>query len=144
MLSYQLVSQHFLRVEVRDEEADVVALNLLPPEDDEVLCSPHHETHELVTQKFLDVVSLFDGDRNSNRVNAWLYQDPFLLVPGDDHGVEEELWRLLDLDLWLVVSLHLLTGEVLRRKELSPRIRIRQKLTSRHMAASSVLLTHNR
>ena len=98
-----------------------------------------------LTQKFLNVVGLFDGDRNSNRVNARLYQDPFLLVPGDDHRVEEELWGLLDLDLRLVVSLHLLTGEVLRRKELSPRILwTRQKLTSRHMAASSVLLTHNR
>ena len=111
---YQLVPEHLLCVEVCDEKADIVTLNLLPPQDYKVLGSPHHKTHELVTQKFLDVVSLFDGDRNSNRVNAWLYQDPFLLVPGDDHRVEEEHWRLLDLNLRLVVSLNLLAGEVLQ------------------------------
>ena len=101
-------------MEVGDEKADVVALNLLPPEDHEVLGPPHHEPHELVTQQLLDVVGLFDGDRNSDRVDAWLYQDPFLLVPGDNHWVEEELGRLLDLNLRLVVPLHLLTGEVLQ------------------------------
>ena len=47
---HQLVSQHLLGVEVGDEEANVVSLDLLPPEDDKVLRPPHHESHELVAQ----------------------------------------------------------------------------------------------
>ena len=47
---HQLVSQHLLGVEVGDEEADVVSLDLLPPEDDKILRPPHHESHELVAQ----------------------------------------------------------------------------------------------
>ena len=47
---HQLVSQHLLGVEVGDEKADVISLDLLPPEDDEVLRPPHHKSHELVAQ----------------------------------------------------------------------------------------------
>ena len=70
--SYQLVSQHFLRVEVGDEKADVVALNLLPPQDDEVLRAAHHEPHELVAEQLLHVVRLLDCYRDPHRVNARL------------------------------------------------------------------------
>ena len=108
------MSQHLLRVKVGDEEADVVALDLLPPQDHEVLRSPHHEAHELVAKQLLDVIRLFDCDRDPDRVDAGLYQDPLLLVPGHDDRVEEKLWRFLDLDLGLVVPLHLLAGEVLQ------------------------------
>ena len=44
------MSQHLLGVEVGDEKADVISLDLLPPEDDKVLRPPHHESHELVAQ----------------------------------------------------------------------------------------------
>ena len=64
MESHQFVSQHFLGVKVSDEEADVVALNLLPPQDDEVLRPPHHESHELVAEQLLYIVGLLDGDGN--------------------------------------------------------------------------------
>ena len=60
----QLVPQHLLRVEVGDEEADVVTLDLLPPQDDEVLRPSHHESHELVAEQLLYVVGLLDGDGN--------------------------------------------------------------------------------
>ena len=62
----KLVPQHLLRVEVGDEEADVVTLDLLPPQDDEVLRSAHHEAHELVAEQLLHVVRLFDCDRDPN------------------------------------------------------------------------------
>ena len=60
----KLVPQHLLCVEVGDEEADVVTLDLLPPQDDEVLRPPHHESHELVAEQLLYVVGLLDGNGN--------------------------------------------------------------------------------
>ena len=59
---HELVAQHLLGVEVGDQEADVVTLDLLPPQDDKVLRPPHHETHELVAQQLLYVICLLDGD----------------------------------------------------------------------------------
>ena len=100
-------------MKVCDEKADVVALNLLPPQDDEVLCSPHHEAHEHPAEQAVNVVQLLDGDGDPHRIDAGLYQNFLLLVPGYDNRVQKQLRRLLDLNLRLVVSLHLLTGEVL-------------------------------
>ena len=111
---YQFVFQHLLRIKIRDEEADIITLDLLPPENEEVLGPPHHEAGELVAEKPLDVVCLLDCDGDSHRIDARLYENFLSLVPGDDDGVEENLRRLLDLYLRLVVSLHLLTGEVLQ------------------------------
>jgi hypothetical protein len=42
------------------------------------------------------------------------YQDSLLLIPGNDDRIKEKFRRLLDFDLGLVVSLHLLAGEVLQ------------------------------
>ena len=63
---HELVAQHLLGVEVGDQEADVVTLDLLPPQDDEVLRAAHHEAHELVAEQLLHVVRLFDCDRDPN------------------------------------------------------------------------------
>ena len=68
----KLVPQHLLGVKVGDKEADVVALNLLPPQDDEVLRAAHHEPHELVAEQLLHVVGLLDCYRDPHRVNARL------------------------------------------------------------------------
>ena len=89
-------------------------LNLLPSENDKVLGPPHHEPGELVGQQLLYLVRLLDGDRDPDGVDGGLDEDPLLLVPGDDDGVEQHLRRLLHLDLGLVVALHLLRGEVLQ------------------------------
>ena len=62
----EFVSQHLLSVEVGDEEADVVTLDLLPPQDDEVLRAAHHEAHELVAEQLLHVIRLLDRDRDPN------------------------------------------------------------------------------
>ena len=59
---YQLVPEHFLRVKVGDEKADVVALNFLPPQDDKVFRPPHHESHEHLAQEGVDIVQLLDGN----------------------------------------------------------------------------------
>ena len=56
--------EHSLCVEVGDEEGDVIAFDGFPSQNDEVLGSHHHESHEFVAQDFLDFVGLFyrDGD----------------------------------------------------------------------------------
>ena len=59
-------------MKVCDEKADVVALNLLPPQDDKVLRTAHHEPHELVAEQLLHVVCLLDCDRDTHRVDARL------------------------------------------------------------------------
>ena len=63
---YKLVPQHLLSVKVSDEEADVVTLDLLPPQDDEVLGAAHHEPHELVAEQLLHVVRLLDCYRDTH------------------------------------------------------------------------------
>ena len=68
----KLVPQHLLGVKVSDKEADVVALDLLPPQDDEVLGAAHHEPHELVAEQLLHVVRLLDCYRDPHGVNARL------------------------------------------------------------------------
>lgn len=88
-------------------------LDRLPPKDDKILRPPHHEPHELVAEQLLNLVCLLDGNRDPDRVDGRLDEHPLLLVPGYDHWVEEHLWRLLHLDLGLIVSLHFLRGEVL-------------------------------
>ena len=59
---YKLVPQHLFSVKVGDEEANVIALDLLPPQDDKVLGTAHHEPHELVAEQLLHVVRLLDCD----------------------------------------------------------------------------------
>ena len=59
---YKLVPQHLFSVKVGDEEADVITLNLLPPQDDKVLSTAHHEPHELVAEQLLHVIRLLDCD----------------------------------------------------------------------------------
>ena len=66
---HQLVPQHLLSVEVRDEEADVVTINLLPPKNYKVLCPPHHEPHEFVTQQLLYFISLFNSNGNPKNLS---------------------------------------------------------------------------
>jgi len=109
----QFVSEHDLCVEVGDQEADVITLDLFPSENDEVLGPSHHELGELVAQQFLDLVRLLDCNGYSNRVNGRFYEYPLLLVPGDNHWVQQQLWRLPNLNFWFVVALDLLRAEVL-------------------------------
>lgn len=111
---HQLVLVHLLRVEVGDEEADVIALHRFPSQDEEVLGSHHHEAHELVAQDLLDLVRLFDGDADPHRVDGALDQDFLLIVAADHHRLQKQLFAAPDLHLRLVVPFHHLRGEVLQ------------------------------
>ena len=63
---YQLVSEHFLSVKIGDKKADIVTLNLLSPQDDKVLRSSHHESHEHLAEEGVDIVQLLDGNGHSH------------------------------------------------------------------------------
>lgn len=99
----QLVLVHLLRVKIRNQEANVVALDRFPPQDDKVLRPHHHEPGELVAQDLLDLVGLLDGDADPDRVDRRFDQDAFLLVARNDHRRQQQLLAGPHLDLRLVV-----------------------------------------
>ena len=83
------------------------------------------------TLKISQIITKSTTNHNlPNRVDAWLNENSLLLIPGDNHRVKQQLRGLLnlwqsqinscekikktDLNLWLVVPLHLLAGEVLQ------------------------------
>ena len=82
------MSEHFLSVKIGDEKADIIALNLLSPQDDKVLGSSHHESHEHLAEQGVDIIQLLNGDGDPDRVDAGLYHDLLLLIPRDDDGVK--------------------------------------------------------
>lgn len=64
----QFVLIHLFCVKISYQETDVISVHRFPPQDDEILCPHHHETHELFTQDFLDLISLFNHYAHSYRV----------------------------------------------------------------------------
>ena len=65
----------------------------LASEDDEVLGALHHEACKLVAEDAFDLVRLLDLDAESDRVNGWFDEYPFVLVAGDRQWVEEYFLR---------------------------------------------------
>lgn len=111
---HQLVFIHLFCVEVGDEEADVIALNRFPPQDEEVLCSHHHEPHKFMAEDLLNLIGLFDSNADSHGVYRPLDQDLLLVIAAYDHRLQQKLFAAPNLHLRLVVSLHHLRGEVLQ------------------------------
>ena len=60
----------------------VVYLHWLPPKDDEVLRTLHHESGEFVAQNTLDLVRLLDFDTHSDRINGRLDEYTLVFIPG--------------------------------------------------------------
>lgn len=99
----QFVLVHLFCVEVRDEEADVVALDRFPAQNHKIFGPHHHETRKLVAQNLLNFVGLLHGDADPDRVYARLDEDAFLFVAADHHRGQQELLRTLYLHFGLVV-----------------------------------------
>lgn len=110
----QLVLVHLLCVEVGDEEADVVALNWFPPQDEEILRSHHHKAHEFMAQNLFNLICLLDSDADADRVDGALDQNLLPVIAADDHRLEQQLLATPYFHLGLVVALHYLGGEVLQ------------------------------
>lgn len=94
----QLMLQHGLRVEIRDQERDIIALlpvsilscriqrgqlpdlYRLPPQNEERLCSLGQEPGELVDEDMLDFIGLLYSDTDTDTVHARFNEDLFVLV----------------------------------------------------------------
>jgi hypothetical protein len=81
---HQLVLQHLLGVEVRDQETDIVALDRLSPQNIKALRTLCQEARELVDKDVLNLVGLLDLDAYSHTVDRRLDVHSFVLVTG--HG----------------------------------------------------------
>eukprot|EP01023_Acetabularia_acetabulum_P052221 TRINITY_DN57887_c0_g1_i1.p2 TRINITY_DN57887_c0_g1~~TRINITY_DN57887_c0_g1_i1.p2 ORF type:complete len:148 (-),score=18.54 TRINITY_DN57887_c0_g1_i1:71-514(-) len=84
----QLRLVHALRVEVGDQEADVVAADGLAAENHKVLGALHQEPQELLAENHLNLVGLLDADRDPHRVDRRLDQHLLVLVTRDHQRVE--------------------------------------------------------
>jgi len=109
----QLVLEHSFGVEVGHQEADVITLDGLPPEDDKVFSALRQEAHEHLTQDSLEFVSLLDANANTDGVDRTLNQHLFTLVSADNDRVQQQFLVSPGLNFGLVVSLYYLGGEVL-------------------------------
>lgn len=93
-------------MKVGDEEGNVVTLTIslyhpqlkgetrwywFSSENHESLCAHHHEPCKLVTQDLFNLICLFDGDAETDRIDRWLDEDTFGFVTGYDEGEKEDL-----------------------------------------------------
>ena len=81
----------FRSVEVGNEEGNVVAFDGLSPQDNEVLGTHHHEPGELMTEDFFDLVGLFNGNTDSDRIHRCLDENALLLVTRDHYWIQDKL-----------------------------------------------------
>lgn len=77
------MGKHFFRVEVRDEETDVISLHWLPTQNEERFRSLGEEPSEFVDKNVLDLICLLDSDTYANRIVAWLNLHLFIFIPAD-------------------------------------------------------------
>lgn len=108
----ELVLEHFLRVEVGDEERDVVALDGLPPQNEERLGSLSQEPCELMDQNVLNLVCLLDLDAYSYTVDTWLDVYTLILVSRHGERIQDDLRRARSLNFGDIVTLRGLRGKV--------------------------------
>jgi hypothetical protein len=62
-------------------------LDRLPPQNNEILGTHHHESGEFMTEDTFDIIRLLDANKHANRVGRGFEEDLFLLVTRDCEGV---------------------------------------------------------
>mgnify|MGYP006876445285 CR=1 FL=1 len=77
------MSKHLFRVEVRDEETDVISLYWLPAQNEEGFRSLGEEPSKFVDKNVLDLICLLDSDTYAHRIVAWLNFHLFIFIPAD-------------------------------------------------------------
>lgn len=77
------MGKHLFRVEVRDEETDVISLHWLPAQNEERFRSLGEEPSEFVNKNVLDLICLLDSDTYAYRIVAWLNFDLLIFIPAD-------------------------------------------------------------
>ena len=109
---HQLVLQHLLGVEVRNQERDIITLDWFPPQNDKALRSLLQESCEFVDQDVLNLVCLLDLDVYPHAVDAGLDQDSLVFVTRYGEWVQDHFRRRGGFDLGDIVSFGGLRGEV--------------------------------
>lgn len=120
--------QHLLGMEIRDQEWDIITLDILasslqlhslptnlyrfPPQDKESFRSLRQEPRKLVYQNVLNLIRLLDLDTNAYTIYTRLDKDSFILVSGDNQGSKKNFRRCLSFYLWYVMSFRGLGCEV--------------------------------
>ena len=77
------MGKHFFRVEVRNEETDVISLHWLPAQNEERFRSLGEEPSEFVDKNVLDLICLLDSDTYANGIVAWLNLHLFIFISAD-------------------------------------------------------------
>ena len=111
------VDQFFLLVSLevlgRDEERKVVVVaDWLLPKDLELVSTEGHEVTKLLGEQSCKFVVLGDSDRNANTVHGCLDQTLLLLILGNVDWVEHQRGVVLELNLWMNLTLNNLRWEV--------------------------------
>jgi len=63
--------EHRLRMEIRDQERNIVSGNRLSPKHDKAFGAYSHEPSEFMTQDLFDLVCLFNFDGKADGVDRW-------------------------------------------------------------------------
>jgi hypothetical protein len=79
----KLVGKHFFRVEVRNEETDVISLHRLPAQNEERFRSLSEEPSEFVDKNMFDLICLLDSDTYAYGIVAWLNLHFLIFIPAD-------------------------------------------------------------
>ena len=65
-----------------------------PPEHNEIFSSHHHKPHELVAQNLFNLISLFDGNTDTNRIDWSLNEHLFFFISGYHDWIQEQFFAL--------------------------------------------------
>lgn len=77
------MGKHFFRVEVCDEETDVISLHWLPAQNEERFRSLGEEPSKFVDKNVFDLICLLDSDTYAYRIVAWLNFHLLIFIPAD-------------------------------------------------------------
>ena len=114
---HQFMLQHRLRMKIRNQKRNIIALNeqsaialnpkhsrcgdgwrgryrhRLPPKNDKILSATSEESSQLVRQNPLDIIGLFDFDADADRVDRRFNQHLFVFSTGDVHWIQHDFRR---------------------------------------------------
>lgn len=86
----------------------------LPPQNNKSLRSLHKEASEFVRQDALDLIGLFNLDRETNAVDTRLNEHLFVFVASNDERRQQHLFGCSAFHLWLIMPLNILRGEIVQ------------------------------
>lgn len=105
---------HLFGVKIRYEETDVVTFDCFSTENDEIFRPHHHKAHKFFAQNPLDVVRLFDGNTDTNRIDRTFDENFFPFVATDEYRRQKELFARSHFDFGFVMPFDDLRREIVK------------------------------